>query len=1206
MPIRELFASDVTRDISPVVYFHEQSPDKLAQEVEEYIITGGWPENHPHHRRVPDGIHEQYVRLLTAITAELERKGGPPLPNCWISGFYGSGKSSFAKLLGYALDGRALPDGTSLAEALLKRDTSPRAAELREAWAALRKKVDPVAVVFDVGSEARDDEHIHATAMRQVQAHLQYCVVDPQVADFELRLEREGDYPRFLETAEKLLDGPWHVQRSSSFADEDFSIVMHAMYPQRYTDENAWFRSRGGRKTVAASPADAVAAIADMMKFRQADKTLFLVVDEVSQFVLSSNDRVERLRAFAEQLGARMKGKAWLLALGQQKLDDEADAGFIIHTKDRFPPKLRVHLAATNIRDVVHKRLLAKNHAGEDQLRTLFKKHRADLKLFAYGGDAITEDDFVETYPLLPKQIDLLLQLTTQLRLRSNRSQKDDQTIRGLLQLLGELFRERKLADAEVGTLVTLDEVYEVQGSALDSDTQNSMRRILEHCADDAAGLQVRVAKAVALLQVLSDVKTDAALVAKCLFDRVDRGSQVDAIGEALEELRRKNLLGYSEKSGYSLQSSAAEEWERDRRDIGVSRETIAEAVQESLELLLAKPDRPKLEGRPFPWAGVFSDGRRNDDVSLLDSRDPAALRVDFRYLPQDQRAESTWVKRSDETELKTRLLWVAGDVTQVDELARELARSRAMIRKHKPIRESLNEARKVLLIQEESRADDLYAKVQETVAEAFMAGSMFFRGRVISPHDHGTSFSTALQATGTRILPDLFPNFVPTPVDPSEMLQLIQPELSGVPPKFMADELGILRQEGNRYVPSCDGVVPARIIEHIEREGGLSGANLIATFGGPPYGYTADLVKSCVAGLLRAGRVRITVPGTPNITAVRDPGVKDLFDKDRQFRSADIFPKTGSGGLKPQDRARICAFFQESLDHGMDREDNAIANAVTTHFPQLASRLRDVLARHRQVPGAVDPPPALKPLDKALEECVAKSRFTEPTVAAVKKHLDALRDGVQLLRAMDAELTPDVIAAVRSADDVRKYQLQQLRDLGEISEAAEEGGQRIEVHLAHERPWREITALDEDLERIREEYVAKRKALLVKQDEDCGFAREAVKSRDGFATLTGDQSHKVLRPIDAAKVTTGERDVGPTLSSLRDGFVVALKRAEELANEHLDEILSEGDKPLIRRFDPKLKNRELSSKEDVKALLDELEKRLLEALKDGARVRLL
>ena len=108
MSIKDLFASDVTRDIAPVVYFHEQSPEKVADEVGEYIVTGGFPDDHPSHQRVPDGIHEQYVHLIEAIIEELDRTGGPDLPASWISGFYGSGKSSFAKLLGLALDGVAL------------------------------------------------------------------------------------------------------------------------------------------------------------------------------------------------------------------------------------------------------------------------------------------------------------------------------------------------------------------------------------------------------------------------------------------------------------------------------------------------------------------------------------------------------------------------------------------------------------------------------------------------------------------------------------------------------------------------------------------------------------------------------------------------------------------------------------------------------------------------------------------------------------------------------------------------------------------------------------------------------------------------------------------------------------------------------------------------------------------------------------------
>lgn len=387
MLIRD-FVSDVTRDIPPVVYFHEQSPEKLETEVSEYIITGGWPANHPNHRRVPDGIHEQYVRLLTGIAAELDRAGGPDLPNSWISGFYGSGKSSFAKLLGFALDGVALPDGTSLAEAWLERDTSPNAAQLRDAWRVLRQKVDPLVVVFDIGAVARDNEHVHAAAVRQVQRKLGYCSTESLVADFELDLEIDGDWARFERTAAEVLGVPWSSVKDKALAEEDFSHVLSVMYPQRYSDPMSWFTSRSGTHTRTESPEDAVKAIQDMLKFRRPGATLFLVVDEVSQYVLSQSDRVERLRAFAEQLGARLKGKAWLLALGQQKLEEEADASFLVKTKDRFPPKLRVHLAPTNIRDVVHRRLLQKTSEAEAQLRALFHQHRPDLKLFAYGCEA--------------------------------------------------------------------------------------------------------------------------------------------------------------------------------------------------------------------------------------------------------------------------------------------------------------------------------------------------------------------------------------------------------------------------------------------------------------------------------------------------------------------------------------------------------------------------------------------------------------------------------------------------------------------------------------------------------------------------------------------------------------------------------------------------------------------------------------------------
>ena len=152
--------------------------------------------------------------------------------------------------------------------------------------------------------------------------------------------------------------------------------------------------------------------------------------------------------------------------------------------KDRFPAALRVHLSSTNIRDVVHRRLLRKKPQREADLRRLFHAHRAELALYAYQGDQLTEQDFVDVYPMLPGHVDLLMQITTGLRVRSVGAQRDTQAVRGLLQMLGSLFREQRLVGCEVGCLLTLDRVYEVLHPALDPEVQATLAAAREQFPD--------------------------------------------------------------------------------------------------------------------------------------------------------------------------------------------------------------------------------------------------------------------------------------------------------------------------------------------------------------------------------------------------------------------------------------------------------------------------------------------------------------------------------------------------------------------------------------------------------------------------------------------------------------------------------------------------------------------------------------------------
>ena len=463
---------------------------------------------------------------------------------------------------------------------------------------------------------------------------------------------------------------------------------------------------------------------------------------------------------------------------------------------------------------------------------------------------------------------------------------------------------------------------------------------------------------------------------------------------------------------------------------------------------------------------GYFSDSLRAKDVVLADPRDSGNVTVDFRMLTASERDAKTWVNRSDEPEFRNKILWIAGDPSDLENQAREFARSLAMVRRYKPRRESLTRDRQRLLLEEEARAEELERRLQEVVDTTWMSGHFYFRGRQVDAREFGGSLPVALTAAANRLLPDLYPSFLATQLSPTELMQLLAQSLSGPSPKFV-DDLGLLSLDAGKYVPSCEGVAPQRVIEFIDHQQGVGGMTLLAEFGGPPYGYTANVIKACVAGLLRAGKLRVEPDGGQMLTAVRDAGVRDVFDKDRGFKRASFFP-AGEGAISARDKNLICRFFEQRLDQKLDRENEAIADAVMEHFAPQAQRLREVYSRLRQLPvepGTEHPiPKALLGLEKALEACVRVVRQTEPTVQAVKRHLDSLNDGFEQLAIYDADLTGEAITNLRAAADVSRYQLAQLEDLGDANGDLDAAAQAIRAQLGGDKPWRDLTAINPHL----------------------------------------------------------------------------------------------------------------------------------------------
>src|SRR5712664_452701 len=89
--IRSLFDPNraLSRPIEKVITYQRRTEVQLRAEVSEYVVTSN--------------IEENFEHLLKLMQAALQGGSANEI-GVWVSGFYGSGKSSFTKYLGFALD----------------------------------------------------------------------------------------------------------------------------------------------------------------------------------------------------------------------------------------------------------------------------------------------------------------------------------------------------------------------------------------------------------------------------------------------------------------------------------------------------------------------------------------------------------------------------------------------------------------------------------------------------------------------------------------------------------------------------------------------------------------------------------------------------------------------------------------------------------------------------------------------------------------------------------------------------------------------------------------------------------------------------------------------------------------------------------------------------------------------------------------------
>ncbi|MCP4692718.1 MAG: BREX system P-loop protein BrxC [Desulfobacterales bacterium] len=1196
--IKELLSRDIEENIAPVVYFHRQGPRDVADEVREYVITtrpgvGG---------ESGGGIHEQYVSLLTQIAAALEN-GECSLPASWISGYYGSGKSSFAKLLGLSMDGATLPDGRPLSEALLDRDDTPHAPEFRRAWEKLTAMVDPLAVVFDIGALARGDEMIHKTVHREVQKRLGYSSND-KIAYFEKLLEEEGRREEFLRLCESEYGISWDELKDKRIASQRFSLLYSTLFPVEYPDPMDWLDAHveDASSMDARSVQEAVESIGALMERRAPGKTLFIVIDEVSQYIGMDQRKMLDAQSFVSELGARLEGRVWLFVTGQEKLGDVGRESVIWKMRDRFPTRFRVHLDRANVREIVHRRLLAKDPR---KLKPLEEKMDApgamsQLKLSGFECEEITRDALIAHYPLLPGHIDLLLNISQGIRNSSTRIQADSGSVRGVLQIIWDLFNHKivNLKNGEVGALVTLDLVYDILRSSLNSDTLLTMDRIAEKSRDDP--FRFRVAKAVALLEVIQEtLPTTAAFIARVLYPALGAEPPRDEVDAALRSLEAGRFIVEQETLGWRIQDHSGQDWIRRRDRIAVAPDKISELVYEHIKELLAVLPRPRLDGAPLPW-----EGWRGPNEKIGGRVDYPAAALDVRYVAgQKERNDNDyWVNLSKESVYKDKFIWVCGDHNDLHNTARRCLRSRAMIEKNEKTR--LSRLQERLLVEEKAHRDRLLKEIPGAVRGCWLNGRIYFNGAAYKARDRGNSFEAAVKSVVEENLSAVYPNFKEGNfilTRDKDLAELFNPEITSPNPKFMENGgLGLLAMDAGRITFTAAGPIPTKIKEYLAIRRVISGQRLARHFGRPPHGRPRQVIKACLIALLRCEAILVRDGSGARIGSYKDPGAKDVFLRETGFNRCEII-QNKDPEITPRIKVACARFFRENLGKEVRTENDVLADAVFDYFVPLQKKVGDRKIKLKDLSLRI--PARLEEFSEALRLC-CKDRRVQSTVTALRANLETLKEGLSLVNEMEESLTETAEAALKRFREIRDRQLPRLHEVGVRDEIRAEE-EIIDRQLASGTPWRGYADVLPAAGRIEALHREKRVYLLQEQDAFYDAALDELKGRPDFSRLTSEQAALVIRHMEKALVETTPDDSEPAL--------IVLKRAEQnirtaaaRANDMIDEFIQEVDPGPIQKVSlGMLRNRTFETDGDLDNALNEFRDVCLEELREGKKVRL-
>lgn len=853
--IQELFdpSKQLNRKIESVVTFGANTTEDLEHEIKEYVVT--------------DKLHRNYEDVLTDLQMAFDDSSKEI--GIWVSGFYGSGKSSFAKYLGLSFDKSLLIDGVTFGDKLMSRIHDTAITAMHH---AIISRHNPLVVMIDLSTEsvagnvAMVSDIVYFETLKQLD--ITKCT-DQKVMCFVDMLYKEGKYEEFCRIVKEEKHMDWEEEQANDLAANMICAdlaprLLPAYFPDSESYDNINMNSALNEK-------ERFKRLYQLIKQKTGRDKVIFVLDEVGQYVASNVDLILNVQGMMQIFKDEFRGKVWVIATAQQTLTEDnkqaqLNSNELFRLNDRFP--IKVDIEANDIKEIITKRLLGKSQEGKEFLVKMFAQNEGILKNNTHlavqqrsiYNQVLTEQSFANLYPFLPVHIDILLSLLQKLASRTG-----GVGLRSVIRLIRDILVDNHLADATIGQLAGPEYFYDV----LRSDMEKNSAKEIVLAADKAIhiftgnALAVRICKTIAVMQLLDDFNLSFDNICALLNNQVGESIDRNQVRDLIDQIADSDGLTLQEVEGkYQFMTNAILGIREERSKIVPREQEKAEVMQDMLKDLLTPAPAVNIYSSLTITAGVELT-ERNRSYNIYNA---TSLKMNVRFVmgAQFDETRQQLLTESTRPDNNRTLYWLCTLGKDKEPLLQEIVKCQN-IRKHH--QNETNKEIQAYLRAQGDLAEEKKQQLLRALREAQANSEIIFRG---TPQqvNADTYKTVALKGIAEKV-------FEKYPLASANMKSDCVNKLAAYGDvTTIPDALNPFK-----IIKKTDGTIDTshaalmEIKDFIASRSEVTGQELMHHFEGTPYGWYKDTIRYLAALMLKAGSIQLRMAGK-DITVFGDSAV--------------------------------------------------------------------------------------------------------------------------------------------------------------------------------------------------------------------------------------------------------------------------------------------------------------------------------------------